>query len=86
MGGVGYVASHVARPGVIHQKGTIQRMVLSASTTGGGSARAESLLAAALAGGIQAELSTDFRRAIWEKYVFLVGLSGTTRRCAGASA
>jgi 2-dehydropantoate 2-reductase len=42
------------------------------------SARAESLLAAALAGGIQAELSTDIRRAIWEKYVFLVGLSGAT--------
>jgi 2-dehydropantoate 2-reductase len=77
MGGVGYVASHVARPGVIHQKGTIQRMVFG-EYDGRRSARAEALLAAALAGGIQAELSTDIRRAIWEKYVFLVGLSGAT--------
>jgi 2-dehydropantoate 2-reductase len=40
--------------------------------------------AACLAGGINAELSPDIRRAIWEKYVFLVGLSGatTTMRCS----
>jgi len=51
------------------------------------STRAQALLEAALAGGIQAELSSDIRRAIWEKYVFLVGLSGTTatiRRNIGA--
>ena len=42
------------------------------------SARAEALLAAALKAGIQAELSSDVRRSIWQKYVFLVGLSGTT--------
>ena len=86
MGGVGYVASHIARPGVIDQKGTIQRMVFG-EYDGRRSARAEALLAAALAGGIQAELSTDIRRAIWEKYVFLVGLSGATatiRRHIGA--
>ena len=77
MGGVGYVATHIARPGVIHQKGAIQRMVFG-EYDGRRSARAEALLEAALAAGIQAELSTDIRRAIWEKYVFLVGLSGTT--------
>ena len=51
------------------------------------SPRAEALLAAALEAGIQAELTADVRRAIWEKYVFLVGLSGTTatmRRNIGA--
>ena len=36
------------------------------------------MLAACLAGGIKAELSTDIRREIWQKFVFLVGLSGTT--------
>src|SRR5262245_23164418 len=77
MGGVGYVATHIARPGVIHQKGAIQRMVFG-EYDGRRSARAQALLEAALEGGIQAELSTDIRRAIWEKYVFLVGLSGTT--------
>jgi len=29
-------------------------------------------------GGINAELSDDIRKAIWEKFVFLVGLSGST--------
>ena len=28
MGGVAYVASHIARPGVIHQTGTMQRIVV----------------------------------------------------------
>src|SRR5262249_31080242 len=77
IGGVGYVATHISRPGVIHQTGTIQRMVFG-EYDGRRSPRAEALLAAALKAGIQAELSTDVRRAIWEKYVFLVGLSGTT--------
>jgi 2-dehydropantoate 2-reductase len=36
------------------------------------------LLAACQAGGIDAEISPDIRRASWEKYVFLVGLSGAT--------
>jgi 2-dehydropantoate 2-reductase len=42
------------------------------------SQRAEALLRQALAAGIDAELSTDIRRALWEKFVFLVGLSATT--------
>lgn len=77
MGGVGYVATHISRPGVIHQTGAIQRMVFG-EYDGRRSPRAEALLAAALEAGIAAELSADVRRAIWEKYVFLVGLSGTT--------
>ena len=77
MGGVGYVATHISRPGVIHQTGAIQRMVFG-EYDGRRSPRAEAFLAAALEAGIEAELSSDIRRAIWEKYVFLVGLSGTT--------
>src|SRR5258705_2211506 len=42
------------------------------------SARAEALLDFCLRGGINAELSDDVRKAIWEKFVFLVGLSGST--------
>jgi 2-dehydropantoate 2-reductase len=77
MGGAAYVGSHVARPGVIRQVGTIQRMVFG-EYDGGPSARAQALLAAALKAGLQAELSPDIRRTLWEKYAFLVGLSGTT--------
>ena len=77
MGGVGYVGTHIARPGVIHQTGALQRLVLG-EYDGRRSARAEALLAALLRAGIAAELSSDIRRTLWEKYVFLVGLSGTT--------
>lgn len=77
MGGVAYVGTHIARPGVIHQVGPLQRLVFG-EYDGGRSARAEALLAALLRAGIQAELSADVRVAIWEKYAFLVGLSGAT--------
>lgn len=77
MGGVAYVGTHVARPGVIRQTGTLQRLVFG-EYDGRRSARGEALLAALLRAGIAAELSSDIRRTLWEKYVFLVGLSGTT--------
>src|SRR5215218_895541 len=77
MGGVGYMATTIVRPGVIGQTGTMQRMIFG-EFDGRRSPRAEYLLAASQAGGIDAEISPDIRRAIWEKYVFLVGLSGAT--------
>jgi len=77
MGGVAYVATTVSRPGVIRQTGTMQRIVLG-EYDGRKSERATFLHEALLRAGITAELSGDVRRAIWEKYVFLVGLSGAT--------
>jgi 2-dehydropantoate 2-reductase len=77
MGGVAYVGTHIARPGVILQTGTLQRLLFG-EYDGSRSSRAEQLLEALLKAGIEAELSTDIRRTLWEKYVFLVGLSGTT--------
>ena len=77
MGGVAYMATTIGRPGVIVQTGTMQRMIFG-EYDGRHSPRAEALLAAARSGGIKAEISDDIRRAIWEKYVFLVALSGST--------
>ena len=77
MGGVAYVGTHIARPGVISQVGTLQRLVFG-EYDGRKSERSEALLAALLKAGIQAELSNDIRRTLWEKYTFLVGLSGAT--------
>ncbi len=77
MGGVAYVASTISNPGTIRQTGTMQRVVLG-EYDGSKSARAIFLHEALLRAGVTAELSTDVRRAIWEKYVFLVGLSATT--------
>ena len=77
MGGVGYVATTIDRPGVIRQTGPMQRLLFG-ELDGSRSARGEAFLEACLAGGIKAELSDDIRREIWQKFVFLVGLSGTT--------
>jgi len=77
MGGVGYVATHISRPGVILQVGTLQRIIFG-EYNGQRSSRAQAFLDLALKAGIQAELSDDIRRTLWEKYTFLVGLSGTT--------
>jgi 2-dehydropantoate 2-reductase len=77
LGGVGYVAATIASPGVIRQTGPMQRLVFG-EFDGTRSARAQALLAACQAGGIRGELSGHILREIWQKYVFLVALSGTT--------
>lgn len=77
MGGVGYVATTIEAPGVIRQTGPMQRLLFG-EFDGSRSARGEALLAACLAGGINAEFSPDIVREIWQKFVFLGGLSGTT--------
>jgi 2-dehydropantoate 2-reductase len=77
MGGVGYVATSIARPGVIAQTGPMQRLVFG-EYDGSRSARAEAFLADCLKGGINAEISPDIAREVWQKFVFLVALSGTT--------
>ena len=77
MGGVGYIAATIERPGVIRQTGPMQRLVFG-EHDGTRSARGLALLEACRAGGVDAELSTDIRAEIWRKFVFLAGLSGAT--------
>ena len=77
IGGVGYVATHISRPGVIHQTGTMQRVIVGEYDRKR-SERVVALHEALLEAGIKAEISDDIRRTLWEKYVFLVGLSGST--------
>ena len=77
MGGVGYVATAIDRPGVIRQTGPMQRLLFG-ELDGTMSERGRMLLDACLKGGIAAQLSPDIQREIWQKYVFIVGLSGTT--------
>lgn len=77
MGGVGYVATTIGAPGVIRQTGPMQRLLFG-EFDGSRSQRGEALLAACKAGGINAELSDNILREIWQKFVFLVALSGAT--------
>ena len=77
IGGVAYVAARLSEPGVIRQTGTMQRCILG-EYNGRRSERVAQLHEALLHAGIEAEISDDIRRTLWEKYVFLVGLSGST--------
>ena len=77
MGGVGYVATTIEGPGVIRQTGPMQRLLFG-EFDGSRSPRGQAFLEACLAGGIQAELSDDILREIWQKFVFLAALSGLT--------
>jgi 2-dehydropantoate 2-reductase len=85
MGGVAYIGAGIARPGVIRHTGTMQKLAFG-EFDGARSERAVALLDACSRAGIDAEISPDIRRAIWEKFVFIVGLSAltsTTRKSIG---
>jgi len=77
MGGVAYMATTISRPGVIEHTGTMQRVVFG-EYDGRRSKRAETLLEALQKTGIDAKLSDDIRRSIWEKFVFLTGMAAVT--------
>jgi 2-dehydropantoate 2-reductase len=77
VGGVCYIAASIAEPGVISHTGTMQRLVFG-EYDGTISPRLEAFLAACSKAGIDAQINDSIERMIWEKFVFLVGLSGTT--------
>jgi 2-dehydropantoate 2-reductase len=77
IGGVAFIASSIGEPGVIKHIGTMQRVIIG-ERSGGSSARIAALHERLLEAGITAEVSEDIERTIWEKFVFLVGLSATT--------
>ena len=70
LGGVVYIATGIEAPGVILHTGTMQRMQIGPG--------AEAFVQACMAAGINVEQAADIERARWEKFVFLVGLSGVT--------
>ena len=62
---------------MIAQSGPLQRLVFG-EYDGRRSERVETFHRACKQGGINAEISDDVRRSIWEKYVVLVAMSGAT--------
>ncbi|HKN95894.1 MAG TPA: 2-dehydropantoate 2-reductase [Pseudonocardiaceae bacterium] len=77
VGGVCYIAATIAEPGVIRHSGNLQKLVFG-EYDGALSARVRAFRDACADGGIDVEVSERIEQAIWEKFVFLVGLSGTT--------
>lgn len=77
VGGVCYIASTVAAPGVIRHTGSMHRLVFG-EHDGTASERVRRFSQACAGAGFDHEVSGGIRRTLWEKFVFLVGLSGTT--------
>lgn len=77
MGGVALINAVIEAPGHIRQMGAFQRMLFG-ELDGSVSKRGEALLAACEASGLDAALSHDIVKDIWEKFVFLVGVSSLT--------
>ena len=79
MGAVCYIAAVLDRPGMVQHTGQMARIIFG-ELGGRKTSRAEAFLAACARArsGFDAELSPDVERAIWEKFVFIVGLSGLT--------
>jgi 2-dehydropantoate 2-reductase len=77
LGGVCYVSAVISEPGVITHAGAMQKLVFG-EFDGQPSALTTDFLAACAEAGIDAAVSPDIARVIWEKFVFLVGLSATT--------
>ena len=81
IGGLCYIAATIAEPGLIRHSGTLQKLVFG-EYDGSLSPRVRQFRHACAEAGIDAEISDQIERAIWEKFVFLVGLSGTTTSAA----
>ena len=77
IGGVTYIAATIAEPGLIRHSGTLQKLVFG-EYDGSLSPRVRQFRDACARSGIEAEISDRIEQTIWEKFVFLVGLSGTT--------
>ena len=77
IGGVTYIAATIAEPGLIRHSGTLQKLVFG-EYDGSLSPRVRQFRDACADSGIDAEISDRIEQTIWEKFVFLVGLSGTT--------
>jgi 2-dehydropantoate 2-reductase len=77
IGGVSYVAATIAEPGVIRHTGSLQKLVFG-EYNGTISPRVGQFRDACVEAGIDVEVSDQIEQTIWEKFVFLVGLSATT--------
>ena len=77
LGGVAYVMSGIAEPGVVRQRGPLARLLFG-ELDGAASPRAQAFLEACRAAGIEAELTANIQRALWTKFLFLCAFSGMT--------
>ena len=77
VGGVAYISAFIEPLGTIRHYGTFARLQFGEAGDGE-TARLGDFLEVCTRAGIEAEISTNIELAQWQKFVFLVGLSGAT--------
>jgi 2-dehydropantoate 2-reductase len=76
-GGVAQISATIKAPGVIQQTGPFARLRIGPFTHAQ-ETRLRAFAAAGAQAGIDVEVVADIERALWEKFVFLVAMSGLT--------
>ena len=76
-GGVAQISATIKAPGVIEQVGPFARLRIG-SFAPAQEARVRAFADACTGAGIDVEVVPDIERALWEKFVFLVAMSGLT--------
>ncbi|HEX6528298.1 MAG TPA: 2-dehydropantoate 2-reductase [Burkholderiales bacterium] len=77
LGGSAYIATRIAAPGVIEHIGQMAGLEFGPLMPSQRAAAA-AFHGACQAAGINAKLADDIQRVIWQKFIFLVAVSGTT--------
>jgi 2-dehydropantoate 2-reductase len=79
-GGVAHIGARIKAPGVIEHIGTLARLRVGAfaGASQDTQARVQAFVAAGRAAQVDIDLAPDITRTLWEKFVFLVALSGVT--------
>jgi 2-dehydropantoate 2-reductase len=80
LGGISYVGATIQGPGVIEQRGSVQKLVFGEY----GGAKSERVLAlqkACETAEIEVVVPDDIEKALWEKFIVLVAMSSITACC-----
>lgn len=77
LGGSAYIATRIKAPGIIEHTGQMARLQFG-PVMASQRAAAEAFLDVCRGANIQAEIPQDIEKAMWEKFVFLVGVSSAT--------
>lgn len=77
LGGTCFISAFIEEPGVVVHNNTLQKIVVGPYRDRQTS-MSRTVYEAFAGAGIETELSTDIERVIWQKFIFLVGLSATT--------
>jgi 2-dehydropantoate 2-reductase len=75
LGGLCYVGSYIAAPGVIKQVSGFRRVIVG-EMNGQLTRRVDAIVAALARAGTVAEASSDIRKALWTKFTFIAPFSG----------